>query len=171
MGEGTSVSDAAVPVDVNVDGLDEELAQQLEQELAGELAAVEKELVGAAYVPYNPHKVVCRRCAAVYSAFGGGHCSVCCRTFTSDSAFDAHRSGRFADNSRFCLEVESLEKWRLTSRGWTPYPAWVPQFADAQPKDNVDNVDGVDGVDGVGKAADASVAPGDGSAVVSGSRL
>lgn len=62
-------------------------------------------------------KVTCRRCGEKFSPLGGGHCNGCCRTFTSDWSFDAHRQGPFT--ARYCLDVVSEFGWRETPRGWT----------------------------------------------------
>lgn len=73
------------------------------------------------YMPY------CDLCDSFYAANGGGHCrggkfGGCCKTFASDSAFDAHRrDGK-------CIDVTSEnsagEGWRLSKRGWTNRPEW-----------------------------------------------
>lgn len=58
----------------------------------------------------------CRRCGQRVTA-NGAHCGGCHHTFTSDSAFDAHRTGSYDD--RACLPVDGLDGWRSTPRGWT----------------------------------------------------
>ena len=68
----------------------------------------------------------CPECAASYPGSGGGHCrggryGGCCRTFTSDSSFDAHRIGRHGVD-RGCLDVSADDKWRCAPRGWTNNP-------------------------------------------------
>jgi hypothetical protein len=58
---------------------------------------------------------------------GGGHCRVCCHTFSSDTAFDAHREGPY-DHTRHCIDIENTPGWRNTARGWTnskPMPEHV----------------------------------------------
>lgn len=67
-----------------------------------------------------PTRLTCRDCGETFSANGGGHCRGCCRTFRSDSAFDQHRRGPY--DARVCLDVLTIEKWRLTPRGWTNAP-------------------------------------------------
>ncbi len=63
----------------------------------------------------------------------GGHCrggayGGCCQTFSSDGAFDHHRTGPFS--ARSCIDVTVTDGWRLTRNGWTdsdPMPADVLQ--------------------------------------------
>ena len=74
----------------------------------------------------------CPECAAVYSPNGGGHCrggpyGGCCRTFTSDSAADAHMKGPY--DNRCCVDMDDdwtvkgrKVVWRETARGWTNSP-------------------------------------------------
>lgn len=67
----------------------------------------------------------CPTCRVHYPANGGGHCrggeyGGCCRTFTSDSSFAAHRTG--PPSHRTCLDVTTAEKWRETPHGWTHWP-------------------------------------------------
>lgn len=68
----------------------------------------------------------CNKCQGRYTANGGGHCSACCTTFTSDSAFDAHRKGPFMPTGlRYCEDVRSTEGWRETAYGWTKAPKYA----------------------------------------------
>lgn len=79
----------------------------------------------------------CPECGESYpGGRQGGHCrggeyGGCCLTFSSDSAFDHHRTGPFApDGQRRCADVTVDPAWRLTRRGWTdsdPMPGYVPQ--------------------------------------------
>ena len=65
----------------------------------------------------------CNKCNGRYTANGGGHCTRCCTTFTSDSAFDAHRKGPFHPTGlRYCEDVRAVEGWRETTYGWTNRP-------------------------------------------------
>ena len=76
----------------------------------------------------------CHKCEQQFSAHGGGHCSACCRTFTGDRAFDAHRRGPYT--ARHCLDVTTLDGWRDTPKGWSNRPerplATVPEREDSQ---------------------------------------
>ena len=81
-------------------------------------------------------KCTCHDCGATYSGTGGGHCRECHRTFTSDSAADAHRKGPYTD--RYCIDPDNdytqtgkKVPWRLTAHGWTPHEdraagTWTP---------------------------------------------
>jgi hypothetical protein len=81
----------------------------------------------------------CPECGQTYSPKGGGHCrggayGGCCRTFTSDAAGDFHKVGPYEPRgSRVCVDVDDDWRvkrdgtrwkvpWRLTKRGWTPFP-------------------------------------------------
>ena len=67
----------------------------------------------------------CRRCGRRVTA-NADHCAGCHRTFTSTSAFDAHRVG--PHERRACLPVETTDGWRETPRGWTD-AAQMPRAA------------------------------------------
>ncbi len=72
---------------------------------------------------HNPMICQCPDCGATYSGAqrSGGHCrDGCHRTFRSQSAFDAHRTGPYSNRS--CIDVTATEGWRNTDRGWTDQP-------------------------------------------------
>lgn len=80
----------------------------------------------------------CPDCGETYGGGQGtgGHCRSryggCCRTFRSQSAYDAHLI-----NFRCGIDVRNAPKWRETDRGWTnstqmPREAmtWIPNSAE-----------------------------------------
>jgi hypothetical protein len=80
----------------------------------------------------------CPECNAHYTPSGGGHCrDGCHRTFTSDSAASAHRTGPYEPRSaRRCLTDEELAGmtrkdgslvWTLTPRGWSNSPVMTEE--------------------------------------------
>jgi len=68
---------------------------------------------------------VCPKCGERFRISSGGHCQVCCRTFTSDQAGEAHRTGRHGVDRRCKTEQEMLAeqyedgtpKWWRNARG------------------------------------------------------
>ena len=60
-------------------------------------------------------RLVCPDCDRAYSGSdrSGGHCMSCHLSFSSNGAFDGHRTGSFAQRRR-CLTPEEL-----TGKGWT----------------------------------------------------
>lgn len=71
-------------------------------------------------------KATCPECGVVFSVKNGGHCrggvyGGCCRTFSSDFSFTAHRKGPW--DQRYCVPVDSTQEWRHGRLGWTDRPS------------------------------------------------
>lgn len=52
-----------------------------------------------------PHH--CSGCDARWNGFSTCHCAACHRMFTGLTAFDKHRGGKHADDTRHCVDPES----------------------------------------------------------------
>lgn len=50
----------------------------------------------------------CTKCPERWTGRTTAHCSACHRTFTGPSAFDAHRTGSHANNTRRCLDPDTI---------------------------------------------------------------
>jgi hypothetical protein len=48
------------------------------------------------------------RCGAHWGGLSTGHCSACHLTFTGITAFDKHRTGSHANDTRACLDPASV---------------------------------------------------------------
>jgi hypothetical protein len=62
----------------------------------------------------------CGRCNARWGGLNTSHCSGCHETFTSLSAFDAHRTGSHANGTRTCLPPTKAGLVQANR----PYPCW-----------------------------------------------
>jgi hypothetical protein len=64
---------------------------------------------------------VCGRCGAEWTGYSTCHCSAagCHRTFTSITAFDAHRTGSHANGERHCLDPATVGLVPVTKTYWT----------------------------------------------------
>jgi hypothetical protein len=63
---------------------------------------------------------VCPRCRNEWGGLKTAHCTVCHQTFTTVGAFDKHRDGSHADDTRHCVDPESVG---LVNAG-RAYPCW-----------------------------------------------
>jgi hypothetical protein len=63
--------------------------------------------------------ITCPRCDAWWTGLTAGHCTGCHRSFTGIAAFDRHRSGSHAADTRHCLDPATV----LNEKG---EPALVP---------------------------------------------
>lgn len=50
----------------------------------------------------------CPRCPSWWTGLIAGHCPTCHRTFTNIRAFDKHRAGSHARNTRYCRDPATL---------------------------------------------------------------
>jgi hypothetical protein len=59
------------------------------------------------------------------AAMATSHCSACKHTFTSDTAFDLHRTGNFQQSTRCCLTEDEMRVRGMTrnARGWWSGPS------------------------------------------------
>lgn len=62
----------------------------------------------------------CAKCTNRWSGLNTAHCPACHETFTSPSAFDKHRTGNHADDTRTCLPPATIGLIK-TDRD---YPCW-----------------------------------------------
>ena len=60
-------------------------------------------------------------CDAWWTGLSTAHCSACHQTFTTVGAFDKHRTGKHADDTRYCLSPDSVG---LVDAGRS-YPCWA----------------------------------------------
>lgn len=68
-----------------------------------------------------PNATTCARCQKWWGGLNTGHCTGCHQTFTGITAFDRHRTGSHARDTRTCLdpaEVGLVESDRA-------YPCWA----------------------------------------------
>lgn len=70
--------------------------------------------------PPPPSAIVHAACGQWWTGTGKHHCSGCCRTFTSITAFTAHRDGSHARGERHCLDPVAVG---LIDAGHA-YPCW-----------------------------------------------
>lgn len=54
----------------------------------------------------QPHE--CAGCDNRWGGLNTAHCAACHRTFTSPTAFDKHRAGKFTDDTRHCEDPASV---------------------------------------------------------------
>lgn len=59
-------------------------------------------------------------CHAEFSGLKTAHCSVCHETFTTVNAFDMHRKGSHAKNTRHCVSPSSVGLVKANRA----YPCW-----------------------------------------------
>ncbi|MGZ3715269.1 MAG: FDXHR family putative zinc-binding protein [Ktedonobacterales bacterium] len=71
--------------------------------------------------------ITCGGCDTRWRGLGAAHCSGCHKTFTSVAAFDKHRRGSHANNTRHCVDPESigLVPARRDWPGWQLPGTWT----------------------------------------------
>ena len=70
---------------------------------------------------HNPSETTsCNGCNARWGGLRTAHCSACHQTFTTPTAFDLHRSGSHADETRHCISPADVG---LVDAG-RQYPCW-----------------------------------------------
>lgn len=79
-------------------------------------------------------EITCSTCQHAWTGLTAAHCSACHHTFTSVAAFDKHRTGSHAHETRGCLDpatvglVTANRAWP----GWSFPGSWDgPQSEDA----------------------------------------
>ncbi len=78
-----------------------------------------------------PETVHCPKCRLGWSGLSTAHCTACHRTFTTIGAFDRHRTGSHAKDTRSCLAPDTVG---LVDAGRL-YPCWgyAPTEGGAKP--------------------------------------
>jgi hypothetical protein len=71
----------------------------------------------------------CGTCGKEWTGLAVAHCPTCCETFTGVTAFDAHRSGSHANDTRHCLDPATVGLVAVTKRTWSGwgYPGEDPR--------------------------------------------
>lgn len=91
----------------------------------------------------NQPPIGCAKCPNRWGGLNTAHCSACHQTFTGITAFDKHRDGNHANDTRHCVHPTTVG---LVDAG-RPYPCWGlpgtnPRFSadlsDANPTSGTD---------------------------------
>lgn len=102
------------PPPVNAPGRPQSMSQAASTQTGSENRSTD---AGDSNTP--PASAIHCRCGAWWTGLTAGHCTGCHRSFTSIAAFDRHRSGSHAADTRQCLDPATV----LTEKG---EPALVP---------------------------------------------
>ena len=77
----------------------------------------------------------CGKCGAWWTGSNTAHCSACCETFTTIAAFDKHRAGSHAYDTRHCVPpsaVHNQKGERVLIDAGRDYPCWGFPGSDAK---------------------------------------